>query len=130
MTVGGIVGETSTTNAIRNCVALNEFVGIRGTTSSVARIVNNINAGVNNFGNSEMSVRNGVNDDGTGGAPKSPLSVGLNLADGADVTESQWTTANWWSTPAPGGPGFDLSPSGPWVWDTARNLPILRGFNE
>lgn len=109
--VGGVVGlgrlgRTSTT--IKNCIALNKSI-----EGAVGRIVNG-GALSNNYSRSDMDATVG----GTPYIPDDTINADDNK-DGADITEAQWNSADWWEHTAL----FD-----PEVWELADGrLPVLIG---
>ena len=104
--VGGIVGRmeyghSSTSKiALHNCVALNGSIQGGG---DVHRIVGSVDATVlmySNYARSNMTVRKGNTS--------ASLTKGADKIDGADITQSNWTSSSWW-TSLTNGPGFQAS---------------------
>jgi|GEM_PF-4527990 hypothetical protein len=117
--VGGIVGRMesaySSTNkiALHNCVALNGSIQGGG---DVHRIVGSVNANVtmySNYARSNMTVRKGNSS--------ASLTKDADKIDGADISQSNWTSSSWW-TAVNNGPGFLTSGT---VNDALWNLSNL-----
>jgi hypothetical protein len=112
MDTGGVVGENFGT--VQNCVALNQNIL---NSSRIGRVVGEVRTSngtptlANNYGRSDMKVE---------GRSTSWANIGLNNRDGADVSDSQYSTQTWWTT----GPRFDFT--NVWEWGS-NNLPKLKG---
>jgi hypothetical protein len=113
--VGGVVGHNSDT--VENCVALNPSVVTDASDTVIGRVVGYGKGMVilsNNYARNDMVVQH--NRNGTGGTDKT-ITAGLDTADAADITVSQWNTASWWT----GTIGWDKA-----IWDIADGrLPTL-----
>jgi hypothetical protein len=112
-----LVGVNVGINAVvQNNVALNQsIINTSPTTGTDFGRVAGLNIATlnNNYGRYGMVIPINAN----------PNSNGIS---GADVTLTQWHSANWWTTSAnwSGGSGWDTS-----VWDIANDrLPRLRGM--
>ena len=114
---GGMAGETSAsfgTTVIENNVALNQNVtSTYGSTAQLGRVVGSIensNIMINNYARSGMT----ITYDGT----YTP-NPGLTTKDGADITATQWNSANWWQNTA-------LFPDS--AWEFRAGLPTLKNM--
>jgi hypothetical protein len=116
--IGGVVGWNRFNGGhqgiMTSCVALNSSISIAGTIG-IGRVAgNNLSGGgimVNCHARADMPVYAGGYT-----ADKGP-----DRKDGADVSAAQFNTQAWWA-----GIGFDFSSSGPWMWNTGTNLPVLK----
>ncbi len=135
--VGGVVGLNSNNSTVRNCAALGGKLTyhtetISGTEIFIAgRVVGQNLAGStalqNNYGNSTMKDKTDTI------ITPSPTGA-LNNKDGADVSggagsgqfnnEYWWTDSTRWSTSN----AWNFSATGPWQWDTGRQLPGLQNM--
>ena len=117
--VGGVAGQVHANSKITNCITLNTSVAETGYHYPwiyVGRVIG-LDGGTltNNWAWSGMTVKY------NSGVDKSPLMIGGSQLDGADCAAVP--LASWWTTVAPGGPGWD----GLTVWLFADGqLPKLR----
>jgi len=116
--VGGVVGGNQstasvTTSTLRNCAALNPNIS---GSSTVGRVAVNIGTAImtNNYGRSNMTVNEWA----------TVSSTDANGIDGADVSASDYNSQTWWTTTS--GLAWDFTTV--WEWNSATNLPKLRGL--
>ena len=106
---GGICGSPN--GSVINCVALN--TGITGTDPNTARVIYNGTdiKDFNNYANKDMLVNN-----------KKVTSTDKTGRHGADITETQWNSAAWWTD-------ADNWTTAAWdttIWNISGKLPTLR----
>jgi len=106
---GGIAWNQSSSSITRNCVALCKTITVKD--GDYGRVVGGTNGTTrqNNYARADMLVNGSLV---TGGLD--------NNANGADITDIQWNSADWWLYTAL----FNTA-----VWDIAYGrLPTLKGF--
>ena len=122
--VGGIVGSSDYINGARvqNCVALGEEV--KAESSPVWRAIGirfGTGAEDKNFANKAMLIIIGAEPGVAINGITDPT-----LVQGADVeagtNADQFNNQTFWSGTA----GFNFGATGPWEWDDASNLPVLK----
>jgi len=132
--IGGIAGCNDFGGGVEYCVALNTFIKtVGGMTSNIFNVV-----GIdfpNNIGGlyvrDDIVLQHTANPDGSGGAFKLTYlnEPGVTGRDGQSVNVADYVanSATWWITPSPGGPGFSLPPTSPWIYENG-SLPTLNGM--
>jgi len=123
--VGGVVGSNSSGSTVQSCVALNDSITAAiDSEDYIGRVVGNLAGYIlqNNYASNSMAVEYNTN---TTYVPDDTANADNNK-DGKDVASGtgtgQYNNQSWWSGTA----SFDLSESGPWKWDSVKQLPVLK----
>jgi len=117
--VGGIVGRSTSSGTVQNCVALNTGVAATGgsSASDLGRVIGSNFLGgtfTNNHARNPMTITYGA------GSTAKPITSGLTTVDGLNITSTQWTDPDWWrDTAFTGIIGTDA-----WTWWAAGKLPV------
>lgn len=120
--LGGVVGRFDNHGTVSNCVALNSGVSTTfGYAAFVGRISPNKEGSssklINNWALENMVIKD------SSGSAKSPLDNTANGLDGADVSDANSKTENWWKTTS--SLGWDWTTV--WTFDTTISAyPILK----
>ena len=112
---GGVI-RASAIGSVQNCVALNGSVETGSDPSRIGRVVGIDPVGssiiLNNYARNDMTV--------TVGSGVYTVAPDPDGEDGADVSAAQYNTQSFWE-----GLGYDFSITGPWIWNTILQLPVI-----